>query len=832
MKKITFLLLILLFPILVGVPAFAQQPQALLVAGLQDTVTVRRDARWIPYIEAKNEADLYFAQGYVTASDRLFQMDLMRRVSRGETSEIFGRQGLEEDKRWRKLGFSRIVAESYTMLKPELKAAVDNYARGVNAYMATLTDDTLPIEYKILQFKPREWLPTDSMVIGKILSDSLSNTWRQDLYRAAIMQLPEDKAEMLLNQVTPYDVMLYGYDLDKTHQKQKRPVKEISPSSMGRPEQQTSSRPPGMAAMSGTVNRLLEISEQVENTRRASLEKVGFYAEDNAASNNWVISGKHSADGKAILANDPHLFATAPGIWYLTHLSMPGMRASGVTFPGAPGITLGHNEYIAWGATNLGPDVQDLYLETFDAARPGMYKTEKGWKESTRRMEEIKVRKNPLGPVTDAQVEKIEVVETRHGVIYFEDASDGGKKYALRWTARDPKNMELSGFYYLNRAKNWEEFNKALKTYGGPAQNFVYADVKGNIGWHTAGPVPIRFEATGAVPYDGAKGEAEWIGTIPYESEGPVLNGMPRRYTPDQGFLVTANQRVTGTGHEYFSELSRDAAMPWRARRISDMISTILKSKKKITMDDCRDMQLDVFNLPIAMFAELVRGIGGASPETLGVIAAWNGRMAYDAKDPLIINEMRNVFAERLAEANLVDKDGKRLNIPVGYVRERLVIPVLKDNKTRWLPGGFTSFKDVLLDCEKQARLNLNALAARLKKDPKDLVWGDYFTANFFHPLAAAPLIGGQFNVRPAGVSGSGQTPNVGASVSMRLITEPGNWDTTRHVIPLGESGDPQSAHFKDQFESWRTGKPEIFWFSKEAVEKNAPVTMTLTPGK
>lgn len=563
--------------------------------------------------------------------------------------------------------------------------------------------------------------------------------------------------------------------------------------------------------------------------RRASLEKIGLYAEDNAASNNWVISGKRSADGKAILANDPHLQATAPGIWYLTHLSTPDMRISGVTFPGAPGITLGHNEYIAWGATNLGPDVQDLYLETFDAARPGQYKTEKGWKESTRRTEEIKVRKNPLGPVTDSQVEKLEVIETRHGVIYFED---GDKKYALRWTARDPKNNELSGFYYLNRAKNWEEFNKALKTYGGPAQNFVYADVKGNIGWHTAGPVPIRFEATGAVPYDGAKGEAEWIGTIPYDSQGPMLNGMPRWYTPDQGFLVTANQRVTGTGHQYFSELSRDAAMPWRARRITDMINAILKSKKKITMDDCRDMQLDVFNLPVAMFAELVHGIGGASPETLGTIAAWNGRMTYDAKEPLIINEMRNVFAERLAEANLVDKDGKRLNIPVGYVRERVIIPVLKDNKIKWLPSGFTSFKDVLLDCEKQARLNLNALAARLKKDPKDLVWGDYFTANFFHPLAAAPLIGAQFTVRPPGVNGSGQTPNVGASVSMRLITEPGNWDATRHVIPLGESGDPQSAHFKDQFESWRTGKPEIFWFSKEAVEKNAPVVTVMTPKK
>jgi penicillin amidase len=823
MKKTTLLFLILLTA---AFSALAQQ-QTLAVAGLQEAVTVRRDARSIPYIEAKNEADLYFAQGYVTAADRLFQMDLLRRVARGETAEIFGRQGFEEDKRWRKLGFTGIVAESYQMLKPELKNAVDNYARGVNAYIATLTPDKLPVEYQILQFKPREWLPTDSMVIGKILADGLSNTWRQDLVQAAIMQLADrDKAELLLNQVTPYDVMIYGYDEDKTHQRQRRPVKEVPPSpSFDRPKPQISSRPPGMAA----INRLLEISEQVEDTRRASLEKIGFYAEDNAASNNWVISGKRTADGKAILANDPHLPPTAPGIWYLTHLSLPTGRMSGVTFPGAPGIILGHNEYIAWGATNLGPDVQDLYEETFDPARPGMYKTEKGWKNSTIRKEEIKVRKNPLGPISDQNIEKLDVIETRHGVIYFED---GDKKYALRWTARDPKYTELGGFYYLNRAKDWKEFNDALKNYGGPAQNFVYADVKGNIGYHAAGPVPIRFEATGAVPYDGAKGEAEWIGTIPYDAEGPMLNGMPRRYTPDSGFLVTANQRVTGTRHEYFSELSRDAAMPWRARRISDMITAVLNSRRKITMDDCRDIQLDVFNIPLAMFAELVHDIDGASPETLGAMAAWNGRTTYDAKEPLIINEMRNVFSQKLADANLVDKDGKRLNISYGYVRERVIIPVLKGNKTKWLPNGFSSFKDLLLECEKQARLNLNALAARLKKDPAELVWGDYFTANFFHPLAGAPLIGGQFTVRPQGVNGSGQTPNVGASVSMRLIASPGNWDITRHVIPLGESGDPKSPYWKDQFESWRTGKAEIFWFSKEAVEKNAPVMMTLTPGK
>jgi penicillin amidase len=815
MKKTIILLLIFLAVI----PALAQQPQqpaerqALSIAGLQDTVTVRRDARWIPYIEAKNEADLYFAQGYVTASDRLFQMDLMRRVARGETAEIFGRQGLEEDKRWRKLGFSAVVAESYAMLKPELKAAVDNYARGVNAYLATLTDNTLPLEYKILQFKPREWVPTDSMVIGKILSDSLSNTWRQDLNQVLINRMDPDKAALLSSRVMKEDVVLFGKDaLDRPQPKGKKlPVSGPADDKKQIP-----------APIKKDTNSLLELTQPLEDARRASLEKVGMYAEDQAASNNWVISGKHTADGKALLANDPHLQATAPGIWYLTHLALPNNRVSGVTFPGAPGIILGHNEHIAWGATNLGPDVQDLYKNFFSADQDGIYLAgPNGSKERPRfHTEEIKVRKNPLGPVTDQDVEKLEVVETRNGVIYFEQ---GDVKYALKWTARDPKNTELSAFYYLNYAKDWKGFNEALKTYGGATQNFVYADTAGNIGWHNAGAIPLRKTGDGSVPYDGSKDEGDWIGNIPYDE-------LPQLYNPPAGYIVTANQRVVGRDNKYFSILTRDSATPWRARRITDMI--VARLKKKLTMDDVRDIQLDVYNLPLVKFAEMVQKLGGATPETLGAMAAWNGRMNYDAKEPLIVNEMRVVFAEKLAEANLVDKDGKRLNIPAGYVRERVALEVLRSEDKTWLPPGYASYKDLLLDCEKQAGLNLNALAARLKKNRSDLAWGDYFTASFFHPLAAAPLIGAQFTVRPPGVSGSGQTPNVGASVSMRQIAEPGNWDATRHVIPLGQSGDPQSAHFKDQLESWRTGKPEIFWFSKEAVEKNAPVTMVMTPGK
>ena len=430
----------ILLALILVVPSFSQTVQ---VSGLRSDVTVRRDSRAIPYIEAKNESDVYFAQGYVTASDRLWQMDLLRRVARGETSEIFGKTTLEEDKRWRRFGFAKIAEESLAFLSPDLRSALESYAKGVNAYVATLDDKSLPIEFRILQYKPREWTTADSIVIGKILADALSSTWRNDLLRASVQGLPKDKLAELTNQVTKYDVVLFEKDIAKAD-------RGILPN-----------------AERGMRNAdLVAAADRLEQLRASSLARVGLYAEDLAASNNWVVSGKRTDDGKPILANDPHLQPSAPGIWYLTHLSAPTLRVSGVTFPGVPGVVLGHNQFIAWGATNVGPDVQDLYVETFDA--DGKYKTPTGSVAPVVRKEEIKVRTTPLK--TDTEVVTLDVTETRNGPIFLEQ---DGKKYAVKWTALDPKNSEFEAFYFLNRAKDWSEFKKALQTYGGATQNFV-----------------------------------------------------------------------------------------------------------------------------------------------------------------------------------------------------------------------------------------------------------------------------------------------------------------------------------------------------------------------
>ncbi len=779
------------------IPGQQPAPESVSIGGLASSVTVRRDGRGIPYIEAANDADLYFVQGYTTASDRLWQMDVLRRRARGETAEIFGQLALDDDKLWRRYGFARVAEENIRFLSPELRKALESYAAGVNAYIATLTPQTMPAEFKILQYAPKPWQPTDTIVVGKILAEALSTTWRQDVMRAAIASLPADKIKDLTNQVTPYDVVLFGKDEPAAAAQSQKPARK-----QGR--YGTAATSPFLTPQTGP--NTLAAADELMALRERSLAEIGLHAEDLAASNNWVISGKLTADGKPLLANDPHLVATAPGIWYMSHLSTPTMRVAGVTFPGVPGIVLGHNEHFAWGATNVGPDVQDLYVETFNER--GQYKTPAGWEFAKTRAETILVRKSLVK--TDTEPVTITVTETRNGPVFLEE---GGKKYALKWTALEPGNSEFEAFFNLNRGKNWEDFKRALSTYGGATQNFVYADTRGNIGWYAAGRIPIRRTGSGEVPYDGSTNDGEWTGYIPFAE-------LPNLYNPPSGLIVTANQRIVGTNYKY-PQMSRDAAPPWRARRIHDLLqaetrpvgsvppkaetrparsmslaskaetrpvgSVSLTPKPKLTIDDVGKTQHDIYNIPLhALAKEIVRS-NAATEQTTAALKDWDGRMTADSKAAVLVNEIRNCMANRIAEAYKP--------APAAAVRERVLHWAVERKDLKWLPAGVASYNDLIKACDAGIRASL-AAPNRLGPDESNWRWENVFRARFMHPLAAAPLIGGQFLVEPKGVNGSGQTPNVGPFVSMRHISTPGNWDATRFVIPLGQSGDTRSPHF------------------------------------
>lgn len=569
---------------------------------------------------------------------------------------------------------------------------------------------------------------------------------------------------------------------------------------------------------------MLEEVSRIAELTGSSLERVGLFMEDRAASNNWVASGARTASGKPLLANDPHLPASAPSIWHMAHLRAPGLHVAGVTAPGAPGIIIGHNEQIAWGATNLGPDVQDLYLERFSADKKNFYETPAGLREAEVRREEIKVRKG----LTDASTETVtlDVTVTRHGPIILERE---GKRYALRWTALNPKTIEFESFYLINRARNWNGFSAALSNYAGPTQNFVYADTQGHIGYYGAGAIPVRRSGDGSVPYDGATDEGEWTSFIPFKD-------LPHVYDPPTGLIVTANSRVVGRSYPY--HLTHEWAEPYRSRRIFDL----LKDKRKLTAEDFRAVQGDVYSIGGATFAreaaKLLRPATGTTTAattgdekfraSIALLESWNGRVETESQAAPLVAEMRGAFRRRVLAAALGAERARGFRwTSSDLFFSRLV----SEHPEEWLPKEFKDYGELMRACLNDAQ---EALAKRTGASETPWTWGRYAPARFPHPLAIVPFVGAQFTVAPFPVNGSGfsagATVNVGQSVSMRFIANLSDWDKTQQGITLGESGDPASPHWTDQLADWRAVTPRVFPFNAKATLAASRATLTLMP--
>lgn len=803
-------------------PPAAARPTAvtLTLAGLTEPVLVLRDARGVPYITAANDDDLAFAQGYVTAGDRLWQMDILRRTAAGELAEIFGERVLDEDRLHRTYGFTHICEAAVAQMDADERRHLEAYAAGVNAYLNQCDDQTLPLECRLLRYRPRPWRPADTLLIGRLFHESLSTTWPTDLARAAMAQAAPDKYAELTRPIAPGETGVADVPVVGTDERPAPPPPE-------RPRRKRQAPKRGAQL---PVEILWE-AERLFAVQSASLARVGLRAEELAASNNWVVSGRRTTTGKPILANDPHLEPSAPGVWYMVNLATPTYRVAGVTAPGVPGVLIGHNERIAWGCTNLAPDVQDLFLETFDPERPRFYRTPQGWREAETRIEAIKVRRAPGSPEVD--IVRHEVVVTRHGPVVLER---DGRRFALRWTALDVTPDESRCYRRLARAANWDDFRRALADFGGATQNFVYADVDGNIGYYGAGRIPRRKNGDGTLPADGATDQGEWVGLIPFAE-------LPHVFNPPEGVIVTANSRVVGDSYPHF--LTTGWAPPYRARRIYDLLT----AQPKVSTADCMRIQGDITALGALGFVRRALAIADADPEaetdaewraTLRLLRDWNGEMTPDSRAAVLAVALAEAVRERLLTTHFGPRPventlrARRSEIPDwrlaifgGPQLERL----LTTRPASWLPKETPTYGALLRACHRTAR---ERLAARMGSDPERWTWGRRRPMSFPHPLAEVPLFGRRFQIPALPQVGGGSfiaaTPNVGVTVSMRFIADLSQWDASRLGLPLGESGDPENPHWADQLESWKACRPPVFPFSATAVEKAARATFNLRP--
>jgi penicillin G amidase len=761
------------------------------VHGLSSKVRVVRDEHGVPTIEAATLDDLFFAQGYITAQDRLWQMDLMRRAAAGELSEIIGEATLKMDREQRILGLRIGADAAVRMLSARDRTYFEDYARGVNAFLASHRN-RLPLEFRLLRYQPRPWTVTDSLLVGARMVEDLNHySYARALTREKILAKlgPELTADLYVNSS--------WRDRPPTHLRRDMAEEPAAGSGAEDDEEEEEVDP------SGETNHLISAFAQSDD----ELFRPG--------SNNWVISGLHTVTGKPLLSNDMHLNHQMPNLWFEAHLrtSSGSFDVAGVTLPGVPFVIVGHNRRIGWGFTNLGPTVEDDYIEEFNER--GQYKTPAGWRDPERRHEVIRVKGEP--EVT------LEVLATRHGPIISELLPGETRRIALRWTLYDGIGLP---FFEVNSAANWEEFRKAFSTFWAPGQNVMYGDIDGHIGYQATGRVPIR-SGDGSLPVAGSDDAHEWKGYIPFDD-------LPRVYDPATGILATANGRIAPDKYQY--SISTDWDAPWR----TDRIYRVLESGKKFAPADMLALQMDVSSTYDRFCAEKfvyaldhAANLSSRAKRAAEILRDWDGRMEANSAAPTIETKARQELARMLLEAKLGPAPKDPLSGELNWRSYRWGMStvwletVLIKQPARWLPPAYSDYGS-LLTAAVETALQQPGVPA----DVSQWKWGNNDPVEINHlVLGRLPLIGRWTGPGIHPLSGSRQTVKAvgrGFGPSERLTWNFANFDQSTLNLVTGESGIFLSPYYMDQWRAWYEGSTFAFPFSNEAVEKHKVHEMTL----
>jgi penicillin amidase len=836
------LLLLALIAGVWGLYWFARRPLPQLdgsvrVPGVSSKVRVVRDEHGVPTIEAATLEDLFFAQGYVTAQDRLWQMDMMRRAAAGELSEVIGEDTVTMDREERILGLRLAAEAAEKNVSARDRVYFEAYARGVNAFMESHRD-RLSLEFRLMKYTPRPWTVTDSMLVGARMVQDLNHYSNPPA-------LTREKILAKLGPELTADLYVNSSWRDRPPTDRRRMEDEPAASSEDEDDDDDDEEiePQGGSRLISALP-----VRQVPRDSSTALDgagRVSTEAEEaesfRAGSNNWVVSGQHTVSGKPLLSNDMHLDHQMPNLWYAARLRTTAAAANianfdvaGVTLPGVPFVIVGHNQRIGWGFTNVGPTVEDDFIEEFNAQ--GQYKTPAGWVDAQHRQETIHVKGKP-----DVV---IDVMTTRHGPIITELLPGETRKIALRWTLQDGEGLV---FFDVNTAQNWDEFRKAFSTFGAPGQNVMYADVDGHIGYQATGRVPIRGAGDGSLPVSGSDDAHEWKGWIPYDE-------MPHVYDPPEGILATANGRIAPDGYKYSISTEWDA--PWR----TDRIYRVLESGKKFAPADMLALQMDVSSTYDRFCADkFVYAVDHApsasarAKQAADILRDWDGRMSADSAAPTIETKARRELARMLLEPKLgAAAAGPNLNAKsaadsgeLSWKSYRWAMSsvwlenVLTKQPARWLPPGFLDYGSLLTAAVENA-IKQTALAANLpssntsQADLNQWKWGKNYPVEIDHlVLSQLPLIGRFTGPGSHPLSGSTVTVRAGArgfGPSERLTWNFANFDESTLNLVTGESGIFLSPYYMDQWAAWYGGSTFVFPFSQAAVERHRVHEMMLEP--
>ena len=764
--------------------AAADRGATIRLAVLGAPVEIVYDTYDIPHIYGRSVGDIYRALGYVHASERLWQMEILRRRASGTLAELLGSDQLESDKLVRKLGIRRTAEEALRsgIDGPDVPRWLAAYSEGVNARLAELRSAGLPDDFTKRGIVPAPWQPTDSAAFMKYMGWDQSGT----------------DADLWLGMMTGAlgaDAVAELWPLDRPYE-----VSTI-------PAEGATAKAPVISADVRALPSLgrhgLDARESLELMRRLAA------AAENASgpafgSNNWVISGARSTTGKPILANDPHLGLTIPSLWYTVHLVAPGLNVTGVTFPGQPFVTLGHNDRIAWGFTNLQSDAVDYFIETPDPKDPNKYLHRRESKPFAERKETIRVR--GAAPV------ELTIRSTVHGPV----EQVGDKLVALAWTGLEP-TREARAISGLNRALGLDDFLTAMSFLDTPPLNVVYADVDGNIAMVPWGNLPLRARGLGRVPVDGASGEYDWVGLIP-RSELPISINPPR------GYLASANGRPTPAGYPHYLGWMWDAS--YRTRRINDLLA----GARKLSFADFQRFQFDAHDKAAEVFTPVLLGaLHGqkASREEEAALAAlrgWDFVCTPDSIAPTVFARWFERYRKAVWQDEWTTRGIEQPEGSWGFSGDNQREPALEvlEYLTRespqsiWFDDRTTPQRETRDDVLRSSfRTAVADLVERLGRDPKRWTWGPRNRLEL-QALSEEPafarggqeLHGGPFTLNPGG-----NGDHVSGGASWRQLVDLGDLGTSIGVYPGGQSGDPASPHYDDQIPLWASGRYAPLWF-------------------